>query len=218
MRLNEEKDEEYEIEILSNDTEKYDKNYKIGLFGDNEVGKTNLLNRVIKNEFSENYEKTNNYVILNMYLKINNHCIKLQIWDISGDYKISDFHLLSNLQLVILCYSIENKASFQNIGNWLNVLKKDSQSSIKFFLVGNKCDLKNRVINKDEGEKFKQKNSLDFFDENSAKNGYNSSEIFIEAAKCIYKNSTIKNNIEINQNDEVSIERDDKSSCSCTII
>lgn len=77
MRLNEEKDEEYEIEILSNDTEKYDKNYKIGLFGDNEVGKTNLLNRVIKNEFSENYEKTNNYVILNMYLKINNHCIKL---------------------------------------------------------------------------------------------------------------------------------------------
>ena len=66
MILKEER-EEYHIEILSNDIEKFNITYKIGLFGDNEVGKTSLLKKVVNNEFCDYYDKTIQYTILYIY-------------------------------------------------------------------------------------------------------------------------------------------------------
>ena len=194
MFFNEE--EEYQIEQLPNDIEQYDIIYKIGIFGDNKVGKTSLIKRAVNNEFSEDYEKTEKYAILNMFLKLNNDIIKLQIWDISSDNSSISF-LSNQLHLAIICYSIENKESFQNIEKWLNFLKHNTNSQIKIFLVGNKSDLNDRVITLDEGENFQQKNSLDFFIENSAKNGYKSKNIFIEAVKCLCKKEEDEINLEI---------------------
>jgi small GTP-binding protein len=195
MILKEEK-EEYHIEILSNDIEKFNITYKIGLFGDNEVGKTSLLKKVVNNEFCDYYDKTIQYTILYIYLRLNNDIIQLQIWDTAGDFSSISF-LLPKLQLAILCYSIENKESFENIEKWLKSVKNLAKSNIKIFLVGNKCDLKNRVITMDEGKIFQQQNSLDYFIENSAKIGYKSRNIFIEAAKCLFK----KNNEERDENE-----------------
>ena len=132
MFFNEE--EEYQIEQLPNDIEQYDIIYKIGIFGDNKVGKTSLIKRAVNNEFSEDYEKTEKYAILNMFLKLNNDIIKLQIWDISSDNSSISF-LSNQLHLAIICYSIENKESFQNIEKWLNFLKHNTNSQIKIFLV-----------------------------------------------------------------------------------
>ena len=165
MILKEER-EEYHIEILSNDIEKFNITYKIGLFGDNEVGKTCLLKKVVNNEFCDYYDKTIQYTILYIYLRLNNDIIQLQIWDTAGDFSSISF-LLPKLQLAILCYSIENKESFENIEKWLKSVKNLAKSNIKIFLVGNKCDLKNRVITMDEGKIFQQQNSLDYFIENS---------------------------------------------------
>ena len=164
---------------------------------DNKVGKTSLMKRVVKNEFSEDYEKTEKYAVFDMFLKLNNSVIKLKIWDISS-YNSAISFLTNQLKLAIICYSIENKESFQNIEKRLKFIKENSNSKIKIFLVGNKSDLNdNRVISLNEGEKFKQENSLDFFIENSAKNGYKSNDIFIEAAKCLFKNQEEENNLEI---------------------
>ena len=132
MFFNEE--EEYQIEQLPNDIEQYDIIYKIGIFGDNKVGKTSLIKRAVNNEFSEDYEKTEKYAILNMFLKLNNDIIKLQIWDISSDNSSISF-LSNQLHLAIICYSIENKESFQNIEKWLNFLKHNTNSQIKIFLL-----------------------------------------------------------------------------------
>ena len=165
MILKEEK-EEYHIEILSNDIKKFNITFQIGLFGDNEVGKTCLLKKVVNNEFCDYYDKTIQYTILYIYLRLNNDIIQLQIWDTAGDFSSISF-LLPKLQLAILCYSIENKESFENIEKWLKSVKNLAKSNIKIFLVGNKCDLKNRVITMDEGKIFQQQNSLDYFIENS---------------------------------------------------
>ena len=165
MILKEEK-EEYHIEILSNDIKKFNITFQIGLFGDNEVGKTSLLKKVVNNEFCDYYDKTIQYTILYIYLRLNNDIIQLQIWDTAGDFSSISF-LLPKLQLAILCYSIENKESFENIEKWLKSVKNLAKSNIKIFLVGNKCDLKNRVITMDEGKIFQQQNSLDYFIENS---------------------------------------------------
>ena len=43
-----------------------------------------------------------------------------------------------------------------------------------------------RKVNKSDGEKFKTENGLEMFIESSAKTGYNTKEIFIEATKLLY--------------------------------
>lgn len=42
-------------------------------------------------------------------------------------------------------------------------------------------------MNKEVAQQYKSDNSLDYFIETSAKNGYNAKTVFIEAAKMLYK-------------------------------
>lgn len=76
-------------------------------------------------------------------LKINNTVIKLQIWDTCGQdvYKslIANFYRSSSL--AIICYSIDDRKSYDNASNWLNELKSNSLLGTKIFLIGNKSDL-----------------------------------------------------------------------------
>jgi GTPase SAR1 family protein len=63
-----------------------------------------------------------------------------------------------------------------------------SNPDVKVFLIGNKTDLEEkRKVNKEVAEQYKDDNNLDLFIETSAKNGYNAKNVFIEAAKILYK-------------------------------
>ena len=67
-------------------------------------------------------------------------------------------------------------------------MKANSSPDIKVFLIGNKSDLeKERVISSEQAKKFCEQYEIDFFMESSAKTGMNVQEIFIEAAKVLYK-------------------------------
>ena len=70
---------------------------------------------------------------------------------------------------------------------WLKDLKANSNPDIKIFLIGNKSDLEDeRVVSREEAEKYKNDYELDLFLEASAKNGINSTELFTEAAKLLF--------------------------------
>jgi GTPase SAR1 family protein len=63
-----------------------------------------------------------------------------------------------------------------------------SNPDVKVFLIGNKTDLEEkRKVNKEVAEQYKNDNNLDLYIETSAKNGYNAKNVFIEAAKILYK-------------------------------
>ena len=123
-------------------------------------------------------------------MRINNNVLKLQIWDTCGQevYKslISNFYRNSSLALIL--YAINNRDSFQHAETWLNDLKNQANPNVRVFLVGNKSDLENeRVVTKEEGEKFKEEKKLDRFIETSAKTGENARSALLEAAKLLYK-------------------------------
>ena len=122
-------------------------------------------------------------------MKINDKVIKLQIWDTCGQeiYKslISNFYRNSSLAVVI--YAIDNKESFNHAENWLNDLKRQANPDVRIFLVGNKADLEDRKISKEEGEKYKEAQHLDLFMKTSAKTGHNPRNVLVEAAKILYK-------------------------------
>jgi small GTP-binding protein len=69
--------------------------------------------------------------------------VKLQIWDTCGQdvYKSLVTNFYRSSALAILCYSIDNRQSFENISNWLQELRSNSDESTKIFLIGNKSDL-----------------------------------------------------------------------------
>ena len=152
-------DDEFNIELLPEDFAQYDISFKIIVIGDSGVGKSCLTTQAVRNNFEEFYTATVGFEFLTFNMKINNNVLKLQIWDTCGQevYKslISNFYRNSSLALIL--YAINNKDSFQHAENWLNDLKSQANPNVRVFLVGNKCDLeKERVISKEEGEKFKE--------------------------------------------------------------
>ena len=183
-------DDEFNIELLPEDFAQYDISFKIIVIGDSGVGKSCLTTQAVRNNFEEFYTATVGFEFLTFNMRINNNVLKLQIWDTCGQevYKslISNFYRNSSLALIL--YAINNKDSFVHAETWLNDLKNQANPNVKVFLVGNKSDLENeRVVSKEEGEKFKEEKKLDRFFETSAKTGENARSALLEAAKLLYK-------------------------------
>ena len=90
--------------------------------------------------------------------------------------------------LFILSILICSKQSFNDIEMWLKELKTHANPDIKVFLIGNKIDLEeSRVVTTEEAKKFQTDFELNLYMETSAKTGFNAREIFIEAARVLYK-------------------------------
>ena len=119
---------------------------------------------------------------------------------------------------MIFIYFFFSLKSFQDIEVWLRELKSNSSPDIKIFLLGNKVDLEEeRTVIEEEGRKLMKDYDLDYFLEASAKSGFNSREIFIEAAKLLYNNynkfnrpSLAKANVRI-----IKSERNKEGGCGC---
>ena len=183
-------DSNLQIEILSPDINVCDLTYKTIVIGDSGVGKSCLTTQAVRNNFEEFYTATVGFEFLTFNMRINNNVLKLQIWDTCGQevYKslISNFYRNSSLALIL--YAINNSDSFRHAETWLNDLKSQANPNVRVFLVGNKSDLEDeRVVPREEGERFKEEKKLDRFMETSAKTGENARGVLLEAAKLLYK-------------------------------
>ena len=159
-------DDEFNMELLPEDFAQYDISFKIIVIGDSGVGKSCLTTQAVRNNFEEFYTATVGFEFLTFNMRINNNVLKLQIWDTCGQevYKslISNFYRNSSLALIL--YAINNSDSFKHAENWLNDLKSQANPNVRVFLVGNKSDLEDeRVIPREDGERFKEDKKLDMF-------------------------------------------------------
>ena len=84
---------------------------------------------------------------------------------------------------ILIFFSIK---SFNDVEIWIKNLRENSSPDIKIILIGNKCDLEERVVSKEDGEKLKNDYDFDYFIETSAKTGLNAKNVFIQAAKLLY--------------------------------
>ena len=199
-------DDEFNIELLPEDFAQYDISFKIIVIGDSGVGKSCLTTQAVRNNFEEFYTATIGFEFLTFNMRINNNVLKLQIWDTCGQevYKslITNFYRNSSLALII--YAINNMDSFKHAETWLNELKAQANPRVKVFLVGNKSDLEDeRVVSKEEGERFREEKNLDKFIETSAKTGENARGVLLEAAKLLYKDYLkAKQNLEDNNDNQ----------------
>ena len=83
---------------------------------------------------------------------------------------------------ILIFFSIK---SFNDVEIWIKNLRDNSSPDIKIILIGNKCDLDDRVVSKEDGEKLKNDYDFDYFIETSAKTGFNAKKLFLHAAKIL---------------------------------
>ena len=112
--------------------------------------------------------------------------IKLQMMDTAGQEKyrsiVEGFY--RGAVGIILLYSVDDEKTFENIGIWMKQIKSHVIESACIILIGNKCDMSEREIDKNEGEKMAQRYGLSFY-ETSAREGTNVEEAFLDIAKQI---------------------------------
>ena len=163
------------------------------IIGDPSVGKSNLLLKYAHNKFTNEYQATIGVEFGAKNLTINGKIFRIQIWDTAGqeNFKSITRAYYKNSVCAIVTYDITKRTSFENVQEWIDEVKSQSPKQILLVLVGNKIDLENeRVVSKEEGEKFAYKYHIKFF-ESSAKNKTNVKEAFnylIEMVFLAYEN------------------------------
>ena len=122
------------------DNENYDLIFKLVLIGDSGVGKTNILSRYIKNEFSIATKSTVGVEFGSKIIKKEDKTIKLQIWDTAGQerYKSITKSYYKGAKGAFIVYDITNEDSFNNVESWMNEVTKKGKTDMQFLLVGNK--------------------------------------------------------------------------------
>ena len=150
--------------------------FKIILIGDSAVGKTSLINRFMGSEFQENITCTINadFKLKSLSLDASNG-VDLTVWDTCGQekYRSMTRQYFKDAQGIVLVYDVNNENSFKGLPLWLNEVKTNcNNNNVSIVLVGNKIDLNERVISKEEGNEFAQTNGL-MYVETSSKDGIN---------------------------------------------
>jgi Ras-related protein Rab-11A len=116
-----------------NDDKSEDYLFKVVLIGDSAVGKSNLLSRYARNEFNLNSKATIGVEFQTQSMEIDGKEIKAQIWDTAGQER---FRAVTSAYYrgavgALIVYDISRKATFENVGRWLDELRGKFSSHIR---------------------------------------------------------------------------------------
>ncbi|XP_076018475.1 ras-related protein Rab-18-B [Genypterus blacodes] len=144
---------------------------KLLIIGESGVGKSSLLLRFTEDTFDPEQTATIGVDFKVKTIAIDGNKAKLAIWDTAGQERFRTLtpSYYRGAQGVILVYDVTKRDTFTKLENWLNELETYStRNDMVKMLVGNKIDMDNRDVDRNEGLKFARKHSM-LFIEASAK-------------------------------------------------
>ena len=173
-----------------------DYSFKVVFLGDACVGKTQIINKFVINNFATEYQPTISATYSSKSISWSNKRIDLQLWDTPGQEKYRKLAKVfyKNSHLIVFVYAIDDKNSFDNISKWVDEVKIQNKDA-KFLLVGNKCDLKKeRQVTEEDAKQYATENNMEFM-EVSAKDRTNIENMF---------NSSLQKLLEEKNKDEIN--------------
>ncbi|ELP88336.1 GTP-binding protein ryH1, putative [Entamoeba invadens IP1] len=155
--------------------------YKVVFIGDSSVGKTCIIGRFMSGMFVNEYEATvgtdfSSKLVTDDKTK---QTVQLQIWDTAGQEKYHSLipSYIRESRVAVVVYDISDRDSFNDLDEWISLVKSEEKKDVFLFLVGNKNDIGKREVT--------QKEALDKADyyqcqsfETSAKENCNITELF----------------------------------------
>nr|XP_043624206.1 ras-related protein RABA1f [Erigeron canadensis] len=166
----------------------YDYLFKVVLIGDSGVGKSNLLSRFTRNEFSLESKSTIGVEFATRSIRVDDKVIKAQIWDTAGQerYRAITSAYYRGAVGALLVYDTTRHVTFENVARWLKELRDHSDSNIVIMLVGNKADLRHlRAVSTEDAKAYAEKENT-YFMETSALESLNVENAFTEVLTQIY--------------------------------
>lgn len=176
--------------------------------GYTDVGKTSIILRFTKNQFSDKYVSTIGIDFKSKKLQIKNKSVKIKVFDTAGQEKykgiVKSFYNKANG--ILLTFDLSNKESFSRIDYWVGELKEHiSSKELYIVLVGNKKDKKEREVTFEEAQQYAENNNFGGYFEVSAKSGEGINEMFLNVAKGALNKILNKNEDENNSSIQLSI-------------
>lgn len=158
----------------------YDYLFKLLLIGDSGVGKSCLLLRFADDSYLDSYISTIGVDFKIRTVEQDGKTIKLQIWDTAGQerFRTITSSYYRGAHGIIIVYDVTDQESFENVKQWLNEIDRYAIENVNKLLVGNKCDLPNRVVSYDTAKAFADEVGIPFM-ETSAKDATNVEEAFM---------------------------------------
>ncbi|KAG5529507.1 hypothetical protein RHGRI_030038 [Rhododendron griersonianum] len=176
-------------------SQKIDYVFKVVLIGDSAVGKSQILARFARNEFSLDSKATIGVEFQTRTLVIQHKSVKAQIWDTAGQerYRAVTSAYYRGAVGAMLVYDITKRQTFEHIPRWLEELRAHADKNIVIILIGNKTDLENlRVVPTEDAKEFAEKEGL-FFMETSALEATNVETAFVTVLTEIFNIVNRKN-------------------------
>ncbi|KAL3323609.1 hypothetical protein AABB24_037989 [Solanum stoloniferum] len=176
-------------------SQKIDYVFKVVLIGDSAVGKSQILARFARNEFSLDSKATIGVEFQTRTLVIQHKSVKAQIWDTAGQerYRAVTSAYYRGAVGALLVYDITKRQTFDHIPRWLEELRAHADKNIVIMLIGNKTDLEDqRAVPTEDAKEFAQKEGL-FFLETSAMEATNVEDAFLTVLTEIFNIVNKKN-------------------------
>lgn len=158
----------------------YDFLIKLLLIGDSGVGKSCLLLRFSDDSFTHNFIATIGIDFKVKTIDVDGKKVKLQIWDTAGQER---FHTITTAYYrgahgMVLVYDVCDEKTFENVRHWMRQIDLHAQAGVNKLILGNKCDMPNKVISAEKGQALAAEYGVAFF-ETSAKSNLNVADAFL---------------------------------------
>lgn len=112
--------------------------FKIVLIGDSGVGKSCLIERVVRNVYFDNNNVTIGAAFLRHEVKLDGISVRFHIWDTAGQEKYRSLGPIyyRGSHAAIVVYDVTNNSSFENIDAWIHNIRAILGDEVLVALVG----------------------------------------------------------------------------------
>ena len=182
------------------------KEIKLIVVGETNVGKTSLIKQYIEHSFSDEKTATIGYDTIQKQIEVNGKTLRLNIWDTCGQeqYRTINKMFVKNSKMAILVYDITDRETFEEIKKyWYQYIVSSLEEEVIIGIAGNKCDLyEEEQVKVEEGKEYAQSINA-IFKETTAKNHEAITEL-IELMAKKYVESAFTDNEQYKNSDNIS--------------
>lgn len=189
---------------------------KVVILGDGGVGKSSLMNRFVNNEFDSQSFHTIGVEFLNKEVNVSGETYTMQIWDTAGQERFKSLRtpFYRGSDCCLLTFDVNDTQSFENISMWrkefLHYADVRDEDKFPFVLLGNKVDVGDRQVNREQAEAWCASNGGMPYFETSAKDNINVEKAFITAAEQLKKTEPTMKAV---YSDTVDLSKNGKGGC-----